>query len=99
MQYMQYNIYFRKENWELFQDEENKSQLINELLTQHYGGSVGVTPAHLDTATNPLNIPGVQKGINEGLPCCKKPSPCRHWSYNDLEGVWVNSLTGETKDD
>ena len=34
---MNYNIYIRKQNWELFQDEDNKADLVNKLLAEHYG--------------------------------------------------------------
>lgn len=33
---MQQNIYFRKDVWDKFKDEENKSGLINELLADLY---------------------------------------------------------------
>lgn len=33
---MQNNIYFQKEVWEYFKDEPNKSNLLNELLRNHY---------------------------------------------------------------
>ena len=34
---MQYNIYFRKDNWTKFEAEKEKSKLVNELLDKHYG--------------------------------------------------------------
>ena len=34
---MQQNIYFRKDVWEKFKDEENKSEVINMLLKDFYG--------------------------------------------------------------
>ena len=33
---MQYNIYFRKEVWELFKDEPKKSELVNRVLKAYY---------------------------------------------------------------
>lgn len=55
---MQYNIYFRKENWDKFQAEENKSELINKLLSNHYTGlKVG---DRLDS-TPPLQVVKIDK--------------------------------------
>lgn len=34
---MQYNVYFRKHNWERFKEEPEKAELINKLLEKHYG--------------------------------------------------------------
>lgn len=33
---MNQTIYFRKENWEKFKDEPQKSELVNLLLARHY---------------------------------------------------------------
>lgn len=46
---MNYTIYIRKKNWNKFQDEENKAELINTLLAKHYADgssqvdSLGIT--------------------------------------------------------
>lgn len=32
------------------------------------------------------------------LPCCLKRIPCRHWEYNSLDDVWVNSITGDHRE-
>lgn len=32
-----------------------------------------------------------------GYPCCQLNKPCKHWTFNGLEGVWVNELTGKTR--
>jgi hypothetical protein len=34
---MQYNTYYRKDVWEKFKDEADKSDLVNSLLSEHYG--------------------------------------------------------------
>lgn len=41
LDYMQYNIYFRKDNWDRFKNEPSKSDLINSLLASHYGLNPG----------------------------------------------------------
>lgn len=41
---MNQTIYFRKDIWESFQDEPEKSSLVNELLAKHYGKPTLVDP-------------------------------------------------------
>ena len=39
------------------------------------------------------------KGDTDEIPaCCKQVKKCKHWEFNDLEGTWFNSNSGETKD-
>lgn len=33
-----------------------------------------------------------------GLPCCMKPSPCKHWRWDAQLAVWQNILTGEIRE-
>jgi len=34
-----------------------------------------------------------------GYACCtSKTKRCKHWEFNDLEGLWVNPLTSEVVD-
>jgi len=42
---MQYNIYIRRDNWEKFKNEDKKAELINRLLSAHYGRSKDAVPA------------------------------------------------------
>ena len=44
-------IYIRKGNWEQFNQESNKSDLINSLLSKHYNGRVDSEFDHLPDAT------------------------------------------------
>lgn len=30
-------------------------------------------------------------------PCCSAVSPCKHWSYDGMDMVWTNSLSGRKK--
>lgn len=55
---MQQNIYFRKHIWERFKDEDDKSDLINRLLEEHYD-DVAVKKA-IGTA-NPVMSPAASK--------------------------------------
>lgn len=33
-----------------------------------------------------------------GLPCCIKPSPCKHWRWDPQLAMWQNILTGEIRE-
>lgn len=33
-----------------------------------------------------------------GLPCCMKPSPCKHWRWDPQLAMWQNILTGEIRE-
>ncbi len=33
-----------------------------------------------------------------GYPCCTKQKPCKHWAYDGNQGLWVNELTGKTRE-
>jgi hypothetical protein len=91
---MQYNIYFRRDNWERFKDEENKSKLINTLLEEHFSKTPH-TPLQetIEEKLIPKNIlePEMKKA------CCLRPSPCVHWNWNAYEEHYVNILTGEIR--
>lgn len=63
---MQYNLYFRKEVWERFKDEKLKSNLVNQLLEQHYTGKKpqidildplqrGIDPKEVELQFRPLS--------------------------------------------
>lgn len=58
---MNQTIYFRKEVWEKFENEDSKSQLVNELLAKHYGTLETTPPKALltdeATLTGFRNVP------------------------------------------
>jgi len=33
------------------------------------------------------------------MACCLAKAPCKHWSWDDSQAAWVNSLTGELRDE
>ena len=59
-------IYIRKESWEQFNAEEKKSDLINQLLENHYKATPYDAMPKVADYNNPkskaLDIPGVVKG-------------------------------------
>lgn len=53
--------------------------------------------------TNPTpEIPETSKPAEQpqqtGLPCCMKPSPCKHWRWDPQLAMWQNILTGEIRE-
>lgn len=98
---MQYNIYFRRDNWERFKDEENKSKLINKLLEDYYSQieDLSQTP-HTPLQETEEEKPKPQNILEPEMKraCCLRPSPCVHWQWNGIEEQYVNILTGEIKE-
>ena len=85
---------------------ESVSQQLDRLANEHaeaerelYG-----TP---ETPPTP-NIPETSKVAEQqrpaetvarpGLPCCMKPSPCKHWRWDAQLAMWQNILTGEIRE-
>ena len=93
---MQYNIYFRRDNWERFKDEKNKSKLINTLLEEHFSKTPH-TPLQETIEEKPIPKNILEPDLNLKA-CCLRPSPCVHWNWNGIEENYVNILTGEIRD-
>lgn len=93
---MQYNIYFRRDNWERFKNEENKSKLINTLLEDYYKTPHTPLQETIKEKLIPQNI--LEPDLNLKRACCLRPSPCVHWNWNGIEENYVNILTGEIRD-
>lgn len=102
---MQYNIYFRKDNWLLFEEEANKSGLINRLLEEHYRGvPIQNKPLPKEKVSIP-KIEGLTTASELTEPevvvpaCCTKTHiRCKHWQFNDLDETWTNYITGEIRE-
>lgn len=71
---MNQTIYFRKETWEYFQHEADKSKLVNELLQAHYSGSPapGISPPSKPDAPNLEEIPGITTAAKIASPTAKE---------------------------
>lgn len=67
---MNYTIYIRKENWDYFKDEENKSELVNSLLESHYGKGQKPAEEREEVHTNETP-PEVPKVAQKALKTCK----------------------------
>ena len=35
---------------------------------------------------------------NTGYPCCQNNNPCKHWTWDTVDTVWKNSLTGKIRE-
>lgn len=109
---MQYNTYYRKDVWERFKEEPNKSELVNELLAEHYGDPQKEewtvdSEVPQPRKNNIPEFPGVKPAVEIfespvevlGYPCCQNEKKrCKHWSWDGTNGNWLNSLTGEVRE-
>jgi len=107
----QVTVYVRKANLAKWEAMANKAEWLNTLLensddTSNYGATIQ-TPVGPAVTVLSETLPDKPKLITadklESLeptlaPCCKKSSPCRHWQFNELDGNWMNSLTGDVRE-
>lgn len=89
---------------------ESTSDMLNRLADEHAAAErelYGV-PTNTPTPENP-ETPKVEEIIipqqrpaetvpKPGLPCCMKPSPCKHWRWDPQLAMWQNILTGEIRE-
>lgn len=89
---------------------ESTSDMLNRLADEHaaaerelYGtpetskGSQGQSP-NTPTPEIPETPKPAEIVSKPGLPCCMKPSPCKHWRWDAQLAVWQNLLTGEIRE-
>lgn len=107
----QQTVYIRNEDMEAWKKVPHKSQLIHEAIIGYTGHATvpGVTTAdklqeegldEFDKFMLDYSKPGKRPPHPKyGYPCCHGKTPCKHWQWGGDEGAWVNSLTGETKDE
>ena len=101
-----YLLYIHHPN---FATEQDKSKLVNQLLADYYDGPLAKIVQKYETIAEgkpdiPI-VPTVNSAFtpkppdpNTGYPCCLNKSPCKHWSWNGDTLVWVNSITGNTRE-
>lgn len=89
---------------------ESVSQQLDRLADEHaaaekelYGvpntslGSQGHSP-NTPTPEIPETPKVAETTLRPGLPCCMKPSPCKHWRWDAQLAMWQNILTGEIRE-
>jgi len=69
--------------------------------TKESTGILGVAP-HVSTTKRYPDLTPIEE-IDEldnliGKHCCGASKPCKHWSWDGVGGVWVNELTGKTRE-
>lgn len=77
------------DDWEVLPEYMTRTQVL-ELIRQEMG-KVTITPS-TNTFTPKPPDPEL------GYPCCQKKSPCKHWVWDGLEGLWKNTLTNKTRE-
>ena len=89
---------------------ESVSQQLDRLADEHAAAErelYGVPNTSLGSRGHNPNtptpeIPEPQKVAETvprpGLPCCLKPSPCKHWRWDPQLAMWQNILTGEIRE-
>lgn len=85
---------------------ESTSDMLNRLADEYTEADKQIYGVPNNTPTP--NIPetpkaAVQQQVAEtvpkpGLPCCMKPSPCKHWRWDAQLAMWQNILTGEIRE-
>ena len=104
---IQKTVYFRtQEDLDSFNAISNKTEWLHQRLANipakglQQEGIVSYSPRDLVSAEGQqLTQAEIIRKLNENNTpaCCKLKTPCRHWSYNGLEEIWENSITGDTR--
>lgn len=74
-----------------------QSELFFEEIRARLGNSITNSITLPSKNENTPFIPG-PPDAKTGYPCCLKQSPCKHWLWNDTDAVWVNELTGNSRE-
>jgi hypothetical protein len=78
---MNYTTYYRKDVWERFKDEPDKSDLINRLLTEHYD-DVAVEKVIEAQVMSPQVVPSTSRiATNKVSEVCKHGSSPQFCKY------------------
>jgi hypothetical protein len=102
----QVTVYVREEDLDSWKAISKKSEFIHNAINSN--PKIILKPEiKVDKVAEIFNIPGVVRGAEFvpkppdpvfGYPCCKAKKPCKHWQWNDLDGAWINSITGEARE-
>jgi hypothetical protein len=103
------NIMLSEEALEIADKSGNRSDYIEGLILGNSERPLEVVPLHtlqalLEAEFEKIkSAPKLEAVIPAAMPvmekaCCLAASPCAHWSFNSGDGVWVNSLSGKTRE-
>lgn len=79
---------------------ESVSQQLDRLADEHAAAERELygTPEITPTPEIPETPKPAEIVSKPGLPCCMKPSPCKHWRWDPQLAMWQNILTGEIRE-
>lgn len=90
-------------------DDRSMANVLKRVLDKalNEGGGSSSSPPSTKNKVPAENIPNNSVGNGAfvprppdpltGYPCCLKSTPCKHWTYDGADGMWVNSLTGKRR--
>lgn len=98
----QVTVYVREEDLPKWKALEKKSEFLHHALNGNVH-SVSTTPSPNRPFPEKPSIeqPFIPKPPDPetGYPCClNERKPCKHWLFDGDDQVWVNSLTGKTRE-
>lgn len=79
---------------------ESVSQQLDRLADEHAAAEKELygVPNNTPTPEIPETPKVAETTPRPGLPCCMKPSPCKHWRWDAQLAMWQNILTGEIRE-
>ena len=79
---------------------ESVSQQLDRLADEHAAAEKELygVPNNTPTPEIPETPKVAEITPRPGLPCCMKPSPCKHWRWDAQLAMWQNILTGEIRE-
>ncbi len=88
-------VYVRNDDYDQFKKVYSPEWLHNAIHNTEVPavGAYAVTP---DEVERPFVPSAPDPDI--GYACCTKQKPCKHWQFDGVSQVWVNELTGKTRD-
>ncbi len=86
------NIWIRRDNFEAWKDIEEKSDFVNFAIEKDR--KLSESPPYTDKP----KIEGM-KTASEITCCDNRKTPCKHWVWDVNKVVWVNSRTGEIREE
>lgn len=69
--------------------EDRVIELINLYIKTPQGGY---------TSNSSVTVAEKPKVSEDILTCCIAKSPCKHWEWDGLMGIWQNKLSGEVRE-
>lgn len=98
-----FTIYIKKDDLDRWKALENKSEFISNALNRvpipNYKKTPSVAPRRVGPPASWQTARIETKDPEKGYPCCQSKKRCKHWEWDSGEASWLNSITGEVKDE